>query len=86
MCAMRLHPQRRPHLKSDALLRSNFPEVSWPGGELLSSSHGKSWRQGRLKAGVDFHLAFSAERDDPANQQSKMKLIPKVVGGHTIDR
>ena len=36
-----------------------------------------------MKAGVDFHLAFSAERDDPANQQSKVKLIPKVVGGYT---
>jgi UDP-N-acetyl-D-mannosaminuronate dehydrogenase len=33
--------------------------------------------------GVDFLLAFSAERDDPANQQSKVKLIPKVVDGYT---
>jgi UDP-N-acetyl-D-glucosamine dehydrogenase len=37
----------------------------------------------RMKAGVDFHLAFSPEREDPANEQSKVKLIPKVVGGHT---
>jgi UDP-N-acetyl-D-glucosamine dehydrogenase len=36
-----------------------------------------------MKAGVDFHLAFSPEREDPANEQSKVKLIPKVVGGHT---
>lgn len=36
-----------------------------------------------MKAGVDFHLAFSPEREDPANQQSKVKLIPKVVGGYT---
>jgi len=36
-----------------------------------------------LKAGVDFHLAFSPEREDPANEQSKVKLIPKVVGGYT---
>jgi UDP-N-acetyl-D-glucosamine dehydrogenase len=36
-----------------------------------------------MKAGVDFHLAFSAQRDDPAYQQSKVKLIPKVVGGYT---
>src|SRR5436853_2991697 len=35
------------------------------------------------KAGVDFHLAFSPEREDPANEQSKVKLIPKVVGGYT---
>src|SRR3989440_11756315 len=36
-----------------------------------------------MKAGVDFHLAFSPEREDPANEQSKVKSIPKVVGGHT---
>jgi UDP-N-acetyl-D-glucosamine dehydrogenase len=36
-----------------------------------------------MKAGVDFHLAFSPEREDPANEQSKVKLIPKVVGGLT---
>src|SRR5437016_4179586 len=37
----------------------------------------------RMKAGVDFHLAFSPEREDPANEQSKVKQIPKVVGGYT---
>ena len=36
-----------------------------------------------MQAGVDFHLAFSPEREDPANEQSKVKLIPKVVGGYT---
>jgi UDP-N-acetyl-D-glucosamine dehydrogenase len=36
-----------------------------------------------MKAGVDFHLAFSPEREDPANEQSKVKLIPKVVGGYS---
>src|SRR5438874_120406 len=36
-----------------------------------------------MKAGVGFHLAFSPEREDPANEQSKVKLIPKVVGGYT---
>jgi UDP-N-acetyl-D-glucosamine dehydrogenase len=36
-----------------------------------------------IKAGVDFHLAFSPEREDPANDQSKVKRIPKVVGGYT---
>ena len=33
-----------------------------------------------MKAGFDFHLAFSPEREDPANEKSKLKLIPKVVG------
>jgi UDP-N-acetyl-D-glucosamine dehydrogenase len=34
-----------------------------------------------LKAGKDFHLAFSPEREDPGNPDSKVALIPKVVGG-----
>ena len=36
-----------------------------------------------LKAGVDFHLAFSPEREDPANPNSVVATIPKVVGGLT---
>lgn len=36
-----------------------------------------------MKAGVDFHLAFSPEREDPGNPDSKVALIPKVVGGYT---
>jgi UDP-N-acetyl-D-glucosamine dehydrogenase len=36
-----------------------------------------------MKAGLDFHLAFSPEREDPANEKSKVKSIPKVIGGYT---
>jgi UDP-N-acetyl-D-glucosamine dehydrogenase len=36
-----------------------------------------------LKAGRDFHLAFSPEREDPGNPDSKVAIIPKVVGGYT---
>jgi UDP-N-acetyl-D-glucosamine dehydrogenase len=36
-----------------------------------------------LLAGKDFHLAYSPEREDPGNPQSKVKVIPKVVGGYT---
>ncbi len=36
-----------------------------------------------LKAGVDFHLAFSPEREDPGNPQSRIGDIPKIVGGLT---
>jgi UDP-N-acetyl-D-glucosamine dehydrogenase len=36
-----------------------------------------------MKAGLDFHLAFSPEREDPVNEQSKVKQVPKVVGGYT---
>jgi len=36
-----------------------------------------------LKAGKDFHLAYSPEREDPGNQEFTTKTIPKVVGGLT---
>ena len=36
-----------------------------------------------LKAGEDFHLAFSPEREDPANPDSKVGEVPKLVGGLT---
>src|SRR5688572_27079975 len=36
-----------------------------------------------LKAGQDFHLAFSPEREDPGNPQSNVANIPKVIGGFT---
>ncbi len=39
--------------------------------------------RGGLKAGTDFHLAFSPEREDPGNKSFNTKTIPKVVGGHT---
>ena len=37
----------------------------------------------KLKAGVDFHLAFSPEREDPGNPHSVVATIPKIVGGFT---
>src|SRR5215212_3041126 len=36
-----------------------------------------------LKAGRDFHLAFSPERVDPGNERWTTKNVPKVVGGVT---
>ena len=36
-----------------------------------------------MKAGKDFHLAFSPERIDPGNQQFTVENTPKVVGGIT---
>jgi UDP-N-acetyl-D-glucosamine dehydrogenase len=36
-----------------------------------------------MKAGEDFHLAFSPEREDPGNPDSKVAKIPKVIGGYT---
>jgi UDP-N-acetyl-D-glucosamine dehydrogenase len=69
-----------PHLKigSTVVLES----TTYPGttdGELrevLEKSSG-------MKAGRDFHLAFSPEREDPGNPESKVDGIPKVIGGYT---
>jgi UDP-N-acetyl-D-glucosamine dehydrogenase len=36
-----------------------------------------------LRAGKDFHLAFSPEREDPNNKDYSTSTIPKVVGGFT---
>jgi UDP-N-acetyl-D-glucosamine dehydrogenase len=36
-----------------------------------------------LKAGKDFHLAYSPEREDPGNKNFTTRTIPKVVGGLT---
>ena len=36
-----------------------------------------------LKAGKDFHLAYSPEREDPNNKEFSTSSIPKVVGGYT---
>ncbi len=36
-----------------------------------------------LKAGKDFHMAYSPEREDPGNKHFTTKTIPKVIGGLT---
>ena len=38
---------------------------------------------GGLKAGRDFHLAYSPEREDPGNKDFTTATIPKVIGGLT---
>lgn len=56
--------------------------TTYPGtteGELKSAIESES----NLIAGEDFHLAYSPEREDPGNPNSKVKIIPKVVGGYT---
>lgn len=37
--------------------------------------------EGGLRAGTDFFLAFSPEREDPGNSRYSAPTIPKVVGG-----
>ena len=69
-----------PHLTKGTLVV--LESTTYPGTtdselrEVLESGSG-------LKAGVDFHLAFSPEREDPGNPDSKVAAIPKVVGGYT---
>ena len=36
-----------------------------------------------LKAGEEFHLVYSPEREDPGNPASQVAKIPKVIGGYT---
>ena len=36
-------------------------------------------------AGVDFHLAYSPEREDPGRTDHSVASIPKVVGGYTAE-
>ena len=38
-----------------------------------------------LKAGEDFYVAYSPEREDPGNPDFNTSKIPKVVGGHGND-
>ncbi len=39
--------------------------------------------QAGLKAGKDFYLAYSPEREDPNNRDFSTSTIPKVVGGYS---
>ena len=69
-----------PHLKKGVLVV--LESTTYPGTtdedlrEVLEKGSG-------LKAGADFHLAFSPEREDPGNPDSKVASIPKVVGGYS---
>jgi UDP-N-acetyl-D-glucosamine dehydrogenase len=40
--------------------------------------------QGGLKAGKDFFLAYSPEREDPGNPDYSAPTIPKVLGGYDL--
>jgi UDP-N-acetyl-D-glucosamine dehydrogenase len=69
-----------PHLQRGALV--SLESTTYPGttdGELRAVLEAKSG----LKAGRDFHLVFSPEREDPGNRQNHVSRIPKVIGGYT---
>lgn len=69
-----------PHLRKGVLVC--LESTTYPGTtdeslrEVLEETSG-------LKAGGDFHLAYSPEREDPGNPASNVAHIPKVVGGLT---
>ena len=69
-----------PHLQRGALVV--LESTTYPGTtdedlrDVLEAGSG-------MKAGVDFHLAFSPEREDPGNADSKVGTSPKVIGGYT---
>ena len=69
-----------PHLRKGMLVA--LESSTYPGTtdtdlrEVLESGSG-------LKAGADFHLAFSPEREDPGNPDSRLAIIPKIIGGYT---
>jgi UDP-N-acetyl-D-glucosamine dehydrogenase len=69
-----------PHLKPGALVV--LESTTYPGTTeeemrpILEAGSGK-------KAGTDFHLAYSPEREDPGTAGSKIGKVPKIVGGFT---
>jgi UDP-N-acetyl-D-glucosamine dehydrogenase len=67
----------RPHLRRGQLVI--LESTTYPGttNDLLRPILEKSG----LKAGRDFFLAFSPEREDPGNPHFSTRTIPKVVGG-----
>jgi len=72
--------QLAPHLRKGVLV--SLESSTYPGTtdeelrQVLEAGSG-------LRAGIDFALAFSPEREDPGNPQSVVATIPKVVGGLT---
>jgi UDP-N-acetyl-D-glucosamine dehydrogenase len=69
-----------PHLKKGALVV--LESTTYPGTtdenlrEVIEEVSG-------MVAGKDFHLAYSPEREDPGNPDSKVGEVPKLVGGLT---
>lgn len=70
-----------PYIKKGQLI--SLESTSYPGttDEVLKPILEKSG----LKAGKDFYLAFSPEREDPNNPNFSTSTIPKVVGGYDED-
>jgi len=67
------------HLRKGQLVI--LESTTWPGTteELMIPILEKN---SGLKAGTDFYVAYSPEREDPGNPNFNTAKIPKVVGGH----
>lgn len=70
-----------PYIKRGQLI--SLESTSYPGttDEVLKPI----LERNGLKAGIDFYLAFSPEREDPNNPDFSTSTIPKVVGGYNED-
>ena len=69
-----------PHLRRGMLV--SLESTSYPGTTDTDLRAVLELGSG-LKAGEDFHLAFSPEREDPGNPDSDVARLPKIVGGFT---
>ena len=67
-----------PYLKKDHLV--SLESTTYPGTTTQVLQPILEGLSG-LKAGQNLHLAFSPEREDPANPNFTTRTIPKVVGG-----
>jgi len=67
----------RQHLRAGHLVV--LESTTWPGTteEIVKPI----LEQSGLRSGIDFHLAFSPEREDPGNPLSSARTVPKVIGG-----
>src|SRR3984957_18580953 len=69
-----------PHLAKGVLVV--LESTTYP-GTTDEDLRGVLEKNSRLIAGVDFHLAFSPEREDPGNPNHSIADVPKLVGGFT---
>ena len=84
---------QKAKIKDSKFQLSAFPISAFPKLVVLESTTYPGTTDGELrevlesisglKAGKDFYLAFSPEREDPGNPDSRVADIPKLVGGYT---
>ena len=69
-----------PHIPKGVIV--TFESTTYPGTTEDKLRSGLEEGSG-MQAGIDFHLAYSPEREDPGREDASVKTIPKVVGGFT---